>query len=135
MWNNSNDIFREMKGMALIHSISGGVRSLSPKDILTMATINGARAFGVEADLGTVEPGKLADFILIETDAPHMQPLRLGKRENVLSAIVYSATGGDVTDVFIGGKRIVENRALKGVDARAIAAKVRQTGEKIAAAL
>ncbi|MDR0598075.1 MAG: amidohydrolase family protein [Treponema sp.] len=135
MWNNSNDIFREMKGMALIHSVTGGVRALSPRNILDMATINGARAFGVDAELGTIEQGKLADFILIETAAPHIQPLRLGRHENVLSAIVYSATGADVTDVFIGGKRIVENRTLKGIDPQAIAAKVRQSSEKIAAAL
>ena len=135
MWNNSNDIFREMKGMALIHSVTGGVRSLSPRNILDMATINGARAFGVDGDLGTIEKGKLADFILIETAAPHMQPLRLGRHENVLSALVYSATGADVTDVFIGGKRIVENRTLKSADPRAIAARVCQASEKIAAAL
>ncbi|MDR3148224.1 MAG: amidohydrolase family protein [Treponema sp.] len=135
MWNNSNDIFREMKGMALIHSVHSGVRSLSPKEILDMATINGARAFGVDAELGTIETGKLADFILIETDAPHMQPLRLGGHENVLSAIVYSATGADVTDVFIGGKRIVEDRTLKGIDAQAVAARVREASKKIAAAL
>jgi 5-methylthioadenosine/S-adenosylhomocysteine deaminase len=135
MWNTSNDIFREMKGMALIHSIASGVRSLSPRDILNMATINGAKAFGLDADLGTIEPGKLADLILIETNTPHMQPLLLGKHENVLSNIVYSATGGDVTDVFIGGKRIVENRTLNSVDTQAIAAKVRQTLEKIAAQL
>jgi hypothetical protein len=48
---------------------------------------------------------------------------------------VYSATGADVTDVFIGGKRIVENRNLKSADAQAIAAKVRDGSEKIAAAL
>jgi 5-methylthioadenosine/S-adenosylhomocysteine deaminase len=132
MWNNSNDIFREMKGMALLHSIHGGVRSLSPRDILNMATINGAAAFGVDAELGTIAPGKLADLILIETDTPHMQPLRLGKGENVLSNIVYSATGQDVTDVFIGGKRIVENRALKSVDPKVIAARVRRASEKIA---
>jgi 5-methylthioadenosine/S-adenosylhomocysteine deaminase len=135
MWNNSNDIFREMKGMALIHSLAGGVRSLSPRNILDMATINGARAFGVEGDLGTIEQGKLADFILIGTAAPHIQPLRLGRHENVLSALVYCATGADVTDVFIGGKRIVENRVLNSIDARAVAAKVRQASEKIAAAL
>jgi 5-methylthioadenosine/S-adenosylhomocysteine deaminase len=135
MWNNSNDIFREMKGMALLHSINSGVRSLSVREILNMATINGAAAFGVDAGLGTIEPGKLADLILIETAAPHMQPLRLGSHENVLSSIVYSATGADVTDVFIGGRRVVENRILKSLDVRAIAAKVRQASEKIAAAL
>ena len=121
--------------MALLHSIRSGVISLSPRDILNMATINGARTFGVEADLGTIEPGKLADLILVETAAPHMQPLRLGPYENVLSNIVYSATGADVTDVFIGGRRIVENRVLNRVDVKAIAAKVRRASEKIAAAL
>jgi 5-methylthioadenosine/S-adenosylhomocysteine deaminase len=100
-----------------------------------MATVNGAKAFGVDADLGLIGEGKLADFILIETDTPHMQPLRLGKHENVLSALVYSAVGEDVTDVFIGGKRIVENRTLNSVDAKAIATKVRQSSEKIAASL
>jgi 5-methylthioadenosine/S-adenosylhomocysteine deaminase len=135
MWNNSNDIFREMKGMALLHSINSGTSSLSPRDILSMATINGARAFGVDAGLGTIEPGKLADLILLETATPHMQPLRLGKHENVLSNIVYSATGADVTDVFIGGRRVVENRVLNGVALPAIAAKVRRASEKIAAAL
>ncbi|GHV73211.1 N-ethylammeline chlorohydrolase [Spirochaetia bacterium] len=135
MWNNSNDIFREMKGMALLHSINSGTRSLSIRDILDMATINGARAFGVDADLGTIEPGKLADMILVETAVPHMQPLRLGKHENVLSNIVYSATGGDVTDVFVGGRRVVENRVLQGVDVAGIAARVRGGAEKIVGAL
>jgi 5-methylthioadenosine/S-adenosylhomocysteine deaminase len=135
MWNNSNDIFREMKGVALIHSVNSGVRSLAPRQILDMATINGARAFGVDTDLGTIEEGKLADFILIETASPHMQPLRLGRHENVLSALVYSATGADVTDVFIGGQRIVENRTLKSIDVQAIAAKALQGSEKIAAGL
>jgi 5-methylthioadenosine/S-adenosylhomocysteine deaminase len=86
-------------------------------------------------DLGSIGEGKLADLILIDTAAPHMQPLRLGKHENVLSNIVYSATGADVTDVFIGGKRIVENRVLQDVDVAGIAAKVRRASEKIAAAL
>jgi 5-methylthioadenosine/S-adenosylhomocysteine deaminase len=136
MWNNSNDIFREMKGMALLHSINSGVRSLSIREILSMATINGARTFGVDADLGTIEPGKLADLILIDTTAPHMQPLRQsGKHENVLSNIVYSATGADVTDVFIGGRRVVENRVLNSVDVPAITARVRRASEKIAVAL
>jgi 5-methylthioadenosine/S-adenosylhomocysteine deaminase len=135
MWNNSSDIFREMKGMALLHSINSGTRSLSVQDILSMATINGARAFGVDEELGTIEIGKLADFILVETTAPHMQPLRLGRYENVLSNLVYCATGSDVTDVFIGGRRIVENYILKSIDLRAITAKVQQASEKIAASL
>lgn len=109
MWNNSNDIFREMKGMALLHTANSGIRSLGTKDILNMATINGAKAFGMEEEFGTIEEGKSADFILVHTDRLSMQPLRLGKGENITSAMVYCATGSDVSDVFVRGKWILQN--------------------------
>lgn len=93
MWNNSNDIFREMKGMSLLHTIHKGIRSLKKTDILDMATINGAKCFGLENDYGTIEAGKKADFILIETRAPHMQPMLLGKwrRQHPLLSIMQQA--------------------------------------------
>jgi len=132
LWNNSNDIFREMKGMSLLHTVTGGVRSLSKKDILDMATVNGAAVFGMEAEIGMVKEGMKADVILIDANKPHLQPLLLGKNENVTSAIVYGATGGDVTDVFVNGKRLVKNGVLTGTDVSALIAKVRKTAEKIA---
>lgn len=135
MWNNSNDIFREMKGMALLHSISGGVRSLGKKDILDMATINGAACFGLEKDYGTIEAGKKADFILIETGSPHMQPLRLGRHENVTSAIVFNATGRDVTDVFVDGRHTVRDGKLLTLDVDEIMEKVKKTSHKIEVSL
>jgi len=104
LWNNSNDIFREMKGMSLLHTVNGGIRSLSKKDILDMATTGGAAVFGMETEIGMVKEGMKADVILIDTNKPHLQPMVLGKNENVTSAIVYSATGSDVTDVFVNGK-------------------------------
>lgn len=135
MWNNSNDIFREMKGMSLLHTIHSGIRSLSKCDILDMATINGARAFGLEKDYGTIEAGKKADFILIETRTPHMRPMRLGEFENVTSNIIYNATGRDVTDVFVDGRHVVKNGELKTVDLNAIMNKVQSSSERIADAL
>lgn len=135
MWNNSNDIFREMKGMSLLHSISSGIRSLKKTDILDMATRNGAKCFGMEQDYGTIETGKMADFILIETRTPHMQPLFMGKKENVTSALVYNATGQDVTDVFVDGRHVVNNRLLQTVDVNNLMEKVQKTTEKIAKAL
>lgn len=135
MWNNSNDIFREMKGMALLHSLTGGIRSLQKSDILDMATINGARCFGIEEDYGTIESGKKADFILIDTKVPHMQPMVLGENETVTSAIVFNATGQDVTDVFIDGRQIVKDRWLITVDVNAVMDRVQEAAEKIARAL
>ncbi len=135
LWNNSNDIFREMKGMSLLHSVNSGIRSLGKTDILDMATINGAKCFGIEQDYGTIEAGKKADFILIETHVPHIQPLRIHECENVISAIVFNVTGQDVTDVFVDGRHVVENRILKTVDLKELMDRVRKTSEKIARAI
>lgn len=132
MWNNSNDIFREMKGMSLLHTIYSGIRSLSKQEILDMATINGAKCLGVESEIGTIEEGKKADFILIETQTPHMQPIRIGDNENVTSAVVYNATGQDVTDVFVNGEQVVSQGKLLTVDMEVIINKVRAASDKIA---
>jgi len=132
LWNNSNDIFREMKGMSLLHIVSGGIRSLSKNSILDMATTGGAAVFGMESEIGMIKEGMKADMILIDSGKPHLQPLVLGKNQNVTSAIVYGATGGDVTDVFVDGKRLVKDGALVGADVGALIARVRETAEKIA---
>lgn len=132
MWNNSNDIFREMKGMALLHTIHGGIRSLTVQDILRMATVQGAKAFGLENDFGTIEEGRSADFILLRTDVPHMQPLRIGLCENVASSVVFSATGNDVSDVFVKGKQLVKDRKLQTVDVSEIISRVNKTSDRIA---
>ena len=131
LWNNSNDIFREMKGMALLHTVNEGIRCLSKKDILDMATSGGAAVFGMENNFGMLKQGMKADFILINTEKPHMQPLLTGKIENVTSAVVFNATGADVTDVFVNGKHVVKNGVLTTVDVPALCARVRQTAEKI----
>ena len=132
LWNNSSDIFREMKAMALLHTVSRGIRSLSKKDILNMATTWGAAVFGKEKEFGMIKEGMKADMLLLDPDKPHLQPLLLGKNENVVSAVVFSAMGADVTDVFVNGKRLVKDGALTCVDVKALIDRVRQAAEKIA---
>jgi 5-methylthioadenosine/S-adenosylhomocysteine deaminase len=131
LWNNSNDIFREMKGMALLHTVSKGIRSLSKNTILDMATTGGAAVFGKEAEFGMIREGMKADMILIDADKPHLQPLILGEHENVTSAIISSATGADVTDVLVNGKRLVKDGVLANMDVSSLISRVRQTAEKI----
>jgi 5-methylthioadenosine/S-adenosylhomocysteine deaminase len=131
LWNNSSDIFREMKAMALLHTVSKGIRSLSKKDILDMATTGGAAVFGKEAEFGMIKEGMKADMILVNPGKPHMQPLLLGKNENVTSAVVFSATGADVTDVFVNGKRLVKDGELTSVDVKAIIERVKRAAGKI----
>lgn len=109
MWNNSNDIFREMKGMALLQSVINGPRALTASQILDMATYNGALALGIAEQTGSIEEGKDADFILVDSTASHMQPLSIGACENVTSMIVYNATGQDVTDVWVKGIGVIRH--------------------------
>ena len=131
MWNNSNDIFREMKGMSLLHSVHAGVRSLTKQQILDMATVNGARAFGLEAEFGTIEEGKRADLILIGTEHPHLCPLVTGLCENVTSHLIYDVTGRDVTDTFVDGRRLVADGRLQLEKLPQIMERVQAAADKI----
>ena len=131
LWNNSNDMFREMKGLSLLHTVHEGIRSLPKKDIFDMATAKGAAVFGQDQAIGMIKEGMCADMVLIETDTPHMQPLMLGKHENVLSSVIFSAVGGDVRDVFVNGRHLVKDGALTTVDVSALAARVREAAAKI----
>ncbi len=135
MWNNSSDLFREMKGMMLLHTVNSGIRSLKVTDVLDMATINGARTFGLGDDAGSIAEGRRADLILIDAARAHLTPLRLGAFENVTSSVVYAATGRDVTDVLVGGRRVVERGRLMTLDLEALRARVSETSERVAAAL
>lgn len=131
MWNNSNDIFREMKCMSVIHNLQYGVRTFTPEDILDMATVNGAKLFGMENELGTIEEQKQADLILLDASRPHLNPLRTGTNSNVSSTVVYCATGSDVTDVIIRGKEIVRNKELLTVDVRKLQARTQEIAERL----
>ena len=135
MWNNSNDIFREMKGMQLLHTVNSGIRSLSVQAVLDMATLNGAEAFGLGEETGSIEVGRCADLILINTEQAHLTPLRLGKHEKIASSVVYNATGRDVSDVFVNGSQVVERGTLMTADLADIRARVTETSAKVAAAL
>lgn len=132
MWNNSNDIFREMKGMALLHTINSGIRTLSAHDVLDMATIKGAEVFGLEDSTGSLCEGKYADIILVDATKPHMQPLRTGKYESVASSIVFSAIGQDVTDVLVNGNCVMRDRQITTIDESLVIERVNQASEKIA---
>lgn len=131
MWNNSNDIFREMKCMALAHNLQKGTPAFTPREILDMATINGAKALGIERETGTLEPGKRADIILIDAEAPHMTPLHTGEKENITSALVFCACGRDVTDVMIGGRLTVRDRKITTCNLRKIQEYVKDSSQRV----
>ncbi len=88
-----------------------------------------------KTSMGPLKPAKERVLHEFETKAPHMQPLLMGERETVTSALVYNATGRDVTDVFVDGRHVVKNGKLQTVDVDKIMKKVQSALEKISRAL
>jgi len=106
--NNTNDLLAEMKLAGIIHKANSYDPTLVPAEqVLEMATINGAKALGLDSMIGSLEVGKRADFIAIDMRAVHLQPYY-----SPVSAVVYSATGKDVELVVVDGKIVVEGGKL-----------------------
>src|SRR6185503_10329677 len=98
--------------------------------VLEMATLGGARALGMEDRIGTLEPGKRADVIVIDLQQPKTQPVYA-----VESAIVYAASGSAVVTTICDGKILMRDRRLTTVDVAATMAKAREYKQKILASL
>jgi len=104
--NNNLDLFQEMDMAAKLHKVfSGDPTVMGAKTVLEMATIGGAKALGLESEIGSLEPGKKADCIVIDLNKPHLVPLY-----NIYSHLVYAARGSDVDSVWINGEQLVQNR-------------------------
>jgi 5-methylthioadenosine/S-adenosylhomocysteine deaminase len=91
-----------------------------------MATIAGARAVGMDRLIGSLEPGKQADILILDIHTPHLTPLYQPE-----SHIVYTAKGSDVRDVMISGKWRVKNRSLVSLNLDEILDQVRAEGKRI----
>ena len=127
--NNNLDLFQELDTVAKLHKVS----TLNPtvmdaRTVLQMGTIDGARAIGLQKVTGSLEPGKQADLIILDTRKPHLVPLY-----NPVSQIVYAASGADVKDVIVSGKIIVHNREVLSLDVENIIEEVTSLAKVIAA--
>jgi cytosine/adenosine deaminase-related metal-dependent hydrolase len=120
--NNSYDMIREMKLAAYIHKVRlSDPMTMPAETVLEMATVHGARAIGMQDSLGTLEPGKLADIVLVNLDSVHMVP-----NNNHVSDLVYAGSGMDVHTVIVDGRVIMENRDVKTLDEREIIGQARE---------
>ncbi|MGV0036091.1 MAG: TRZ/ATZ family hydrolase [Candidatus Azotimanducaceae bacterium WSBS_2022_MAG_OTU7] len=127
--NNDLDMIQEGRTASLLSkATTGDATSLDAQTCLEMMTINGARFLGLENEIGSLEPGKLADIASIDLSHPTCQPIY-----NPISQLIYTASARDVSNVWIGGKRVMENRLLPEIDIESILAATRQWQEKIAA--
>jgi len=127
--NNDLDMFREMGTAAKLHKvIQMDSTVMDAKTVLKMATINGAKALGLEDRIGSIEPGKCADLIIVDTRKPHLAPMH-----NYYSQLVYAASGADVKTSIIGGKVVMLDRELVLVDLPSIMQEVRSIAKLIGA--
>ena len=125
--NNNLDLFQEMDFAAKLHKVHRLDPTVMPaQTVLEMATIGGARVLGMEKEIGSLEVGKKADIIVLDLNRPHLQPVF-----NIVSHLVYSATGADVRDVIIDGKLVMENRKLLTLDEKEILNSAREWRKKI----
>jgi 5-methylthioadenosine/S-adenosylhomocysteine deaminase len=112
--NNSYDMFKEMalagKLMALLHKDAA---ALPTRTILDMATMGGARAIGMQDEIGSLEAGKKADLISLDLDEIGWAPFG---GQDVYTAMVYSITGQHVRDVMVDGEWLFRDNAFKTVD-------------------
>ncbi|MBF0467999.1 MAG: amidohydrolase [Desulfamplus sp.] len=117
--NNNLDLFIEMDSAAKLHKVHRyDVGVLDVLSVLRMATIEGARAIGLGKITGSLEIGKKADIIILDTHKPHLVPMY-----NPVSHLVYSATGADVRDVLIDGEIVVKDRKILTLDLDSILVK------------
>lgn len=126
--NNDLDMIGEMRSAALLGKLSTlNPKAVSAKAVLEMATLNGAKALNIAHQTGSLKAGKWADITAIDLGELETQPLY-----NPISQIVYAASRHQVTNVWIGGKRVLKNRELQTLNYPALLEKARQWQAKIA---
>jgi len=125
--NNNVDMFGEMNSAAKLHKANTLDPTVMPAEtVLEMATIGGARVLGAEHLIGSLEPGKKADLIVLDLNQPHLTPLF-----NIPSHMVYAARGADVVHSIINGQIVMQNRVLTTLDEPKILADMEILGQKI----
>jgi 5-methylthioadenosine/S-adenosylhomocysteine deaminase len=126
--NNNLDLFGEMDTAAKLAKVANFDPTLfDARTVLKMATIGGAKVIGFEERIGTIEAGKKADIIIVDTNTPHMIPMY-----NPYSQLVYSATGADVRDVIIGGRIVYRDRQFTTLNSDDIISEVKRLSRSIA---
>ena len=128
--NNNLDMLNEMQTAALLaKGVSGNAEAVPALQALKMATINGAKALGIDNETGSLEAGKSADITAIDMNKTGTEPIY-----NPISQIVYASQSADVTDVWIAGKQVLKSRQLTLMDEKAIIDKARNWQKRIVSA-
>jgi cytosine/adenosine deaminase-related metal-dependent hydrolase len=127
--NNSNllETMRAMYLVAVLYKDARGTTDVVPAELaVELATLGGARALGLEAEIGSLEPGKKADLVLFDTRRPEWAALH-----NPVNSLVYNADGRSVDTVIVDGRVVVEHGRASFVDEVELVAKVQAVGERL----
>ncbi len=115
--NNDLDMFEEMRLAALLpKAVTGNPMAVPATEALAMATIYGARAIGLDHLIGSLEPGKRADLVVVRGDAIHQMPAFETTGANAYSRLVYTSQAHDVRHVWVNGKQLVREGQLTSID-------------------
>jgi 5-methylthioadenosine/S-adenosylhomocysteine deaminase len=125
--NNNLDLFGEMDTAAKLHKIgSMDTTVMDALAVLRMATIEGAKALGIDKITGSIEKGKKADIIVVDCDKPHLIPMY-----NPFSHLVYAAGGEDVSYSIINGRIVMDKRRLLIMDIDEVMNEARERAKEI----
>ena len=130
--NNNLDLIEELKTASLLQKVSTlDPKVLSSDEAITMATIKGAEALGLENEIGSIEVGKKADIILIDTNSANMVP----DSSSLSSNVIYSANGSNVDTTICNGKILMENKKLTVLDEQEIYDKAKKAIKELKEAI
>jgi 5-methylthioadenosine/S-adenosylhomocysteine deaminase len=127
--NNNQDMLETLKTTALLHKVSNlDAMVLLPEDVLWMACRGGAEAFGQPALIGSLEPGKKADVVLVDLNTPFAVPVH-----RVPSALVYSVNASQVDTVLVDGEFLMREKRVTVLDEEALLAECREAAKGLLA--
>lgn len=129
--NNNLDAWTEMRLAALVHKPRAGPASMPPEVVLEMGTLGGARALGLESEIGSIEEGKRADLVLVDLNAVPTAPAGF----DLPSALVHSAGRDRVRQVWIDGRCVLRDDSLLAVDEKALLAAAAEEAARLATRL
>lgn len=124
--NNNLDPWVELRHAALLAKVRTGVTTLPARQAFELATIDGARALGIDHEVGSLEMGKRADIVVVRIDGPHVEP-----GGDAWSRLVYGCTSRDVTHVVADGEHVVRDREHTRLDHENVLARARIQAAKL----
>lgn len=125
--NNDVDMFSEMSSVAKVHKVVAmDPTVMDAETTLRCGTIGGAEALRADTEIGTLEPGKKADLIVLDLDQPHLVPMY-----NLPSHLIYAARGGDVIHSMINGRLVMKQRKLLTIDEQKVIGRMQEIASKV----